>query len=575
MKRFNQQTFSGILIWAQALMLAVPNVALSAAGQLPPVAAAANILLPAGIYLLLMSWSGNIGRNIVLSLPLTVIAAFQIVLLYLYADGSVIAVDMFLNVATTNSSEAMELLGNLANAVLIVMIMYLPVLTAGIIFWTRGIRTSHRQRHFARITGLGAAVAGAAAMAISYSHIPHYKAEYDIFPVNALFNLQEAVHRKIRTDNYAATSSEYTFNVSNTPPDKTREIYVAVVGETSRADNYQIFGYDRFTTPLLNTVDSLVAYEKVLSESNTTHKSVPMLLSTIEADEYNDSIYVSKSIITAFKEAGFHTAFLSMQSRNRSFIDFFGEEADTTIFVREQHATANGQNITDLDILPYLDSLLVSIPDQKVLIVLHLYGSHFNYNDRYNRSDVFFLPDKTADASPANRTQLINAYDNTIRHTDRLLYQLIQRLDTIGCPGAMLYTSDHGEDIFDDGRLRFLHASPSPTFTQLHVPLILWANEEYRNIKPQKWRAAHAARHDDISSSESCSHTLLDMADIATPRLKPQSAITSGKFEPVTHRQFLNDRNRSVNLIRAGFTQYDLEMMQKWDMVAPSFTDGR
>lgn len=41
-------------------MLAVPNVALSAAGQLPPVAAAANILLPAGIYLLLMSWSGNI-----------------------------------------------------------------------------------------------------------------------------------------------------------------------------------------------------------------------------------------------------------------------------------------------------------------------------------------------------------------------------------------------------------------------------------------------------------------------------------------------------------------------------------
>ena len=133
-------------------MLAVPNVALSAASQLPPVAAAANILLPAGIYLLLMSWSGNIGRNIVLSLPLTVIAAFQIVLLYLYADGSVIAVDMFLNVATTNSSEAMELLGNLANAVIIVMIMYLPVLTAGIIFWTRGIRTSHRQRHFARIT---------------------------------------------------------------------------------------------------------------------------------------------------------------------------------------------------------------------------------------------------------------------------------------------------------------------------------------------------------------------------------------------------------------------------------------
>ena len=46
--------------------------------------------------------------------------AFQIVLLYLFGQ-SIIAVDMFLNLATTNSSEAMELLGNLTPAVVVVV----------------------------------------------------------------------------------------------------------------------------------------------------------------------------------------------------------------------------------------------------------------------------------------------------------------------------------------------------------------------------------------------------------------------------------------------------------------------
>ena len=53
--------------------------------------------------------------------------AFQIVLLYLFGQ-SIIAVDMFLNLVTTNSSEAMELLGNLTPAIVVVVILYIPAL---------------------------------------------------------------------------------------------------------------------------------------------------------------------------------------------------------------------------------------------------------------------------------------------------------------------------------------------------------------------------------------------------------------------------------------------------------------
>lgn len=570
MKRFSQHILPSLLLWGEALLLAVPNVAMSIMAHMQLHAALANVLLPLGLYLLLLSLWRNVGRTVLAICPLAVMAAFQIVLLYLYGDGSVIAVDMFLNVATTNGSEAMELLGNLASAVILVLVMYLPPLAIGAWLCFRGTHTPPRTRRVAAWTGGGIMAVGVAAMCSAYLTVPHYSVVYDVFPVNAFCNLEEAVSRNLRTADYANTSALYTFGARREPgiTYPGREVYLAVIGETSRADNYQLYGYPRFTTPLLAGMDTLalVACDRVLSESNTTHKSVPMLLATLDSEQYNDSIYSSKSVITAFREAGFRTAFVTMQSPNGSFIDFFGQEADSVISVRRRLHCPSGTHLSDLEALPVIDSLLASAPaNDKLLIVLHLYGSHFNYTDRYPRTDAFFLPDKVADAVPANRPTLINAYDNSLRQTDRLLYSLTQRLDSLGCPCAMIYTSDHGEDIFDDERMRFLHASPTPTFMQLHVPLIMWFNEPYRAAWTKKWRAALATRHKDISSSESFAHTLLHMASIASPRLKEDAALTSDQFVPVQERRFLNDRNRSVNLQRAGFAEPDYRLMQPWN----------
>ena len=51
---------------------------------------------------------------------------------YLYLFGrSIIAVDMFLNLTTTNSGEALELLDNLLPAVIGVFVVYIPALVLG------------------------------------------------------------------------------------------------------------------------------------------------------------------------------------------------------------------------------------------------------------------------------------------------------------------------------------------------------------------------------------------------------------------------------------------------------------
>ena len=102
-------------------------------------------------------------------------------------------------------------------------------------------------------------------------------------------------------------------------------------------------GFVRLRTgdnPGLSGIGGLTAFSHVLTESNTTHKSVPMLLSPVSASSF-DSIYYQKGIITAFKEAGNQTAFFSNQRYNHSFIDFFGKEADTYDFIKEDVGDSN------------------------------------------------------------------------------------------------------------------------------------------------------------------------------------------------------------------------------------------
>lgn len=169
-----------------------------------------------------------------------------------------------------------------------------------------------------------------------------------MYPVNVCYNLTLAIERAGETAGYQESSKDFTFGAQATHDKDEAEIYVLVVGETARACNFGLYGYERNTTPLLDKTEGLVAFTDVLTQSNTTHKSVPMLLSGASAENYN-RIYREKGIITAFKEAGFHTAFFSNQRPNHSFIDFFGMEADEWKFIKED--APEETNISDDELL--------------------------------------------------------------------------------------------------------------------------------------------------------------------------------------------------------------------------------
>ena len=127
------------LFFYMVLSLAVPNVALCFTENTPLMVDVVGVLLPLSLYALMMSVSRNVGRMVWILFLLVFFAAFQMVLVYLYGNG-VIAVDMFLNLVTTNPGEAMELLDNLVPAVAGVFILYLPLLTIAAWQWIKGVR---------------------------------------------------------------------------------------------------------------------------------------------------------------------------------------------------------------------------------------------------------------------------------------------------------------------------------------------------------------------------------------------------------------------------------------------------
>lgn len=538
------------------LLIAIPNIAFFFTEHYELMIKLTDIFLPLGIYYIIMSLSAKVGRTVLYCFPFIFFAAFQIVLIYLYGE-SIIAIDMYLNIMTTNMSEVSELLSNLLIAIITVVVIYIPSIAWAIYLIVKHRKASKNVLHTARYIGISLTFIGIILMIISYATIPSYSIRKNIFPVNVIANMVEAVNRAIDTNRYHITSADYSFSAVNTHKKDLREVYVLVVGETSRADNWQLFGYDRATNPRLSQRNDLIKYPKTLSESNTTHKSVPMLLSPLDSSNFGDSIYYVKGICDAFNEVGFNTAYFSNQSRNHSFIDFFAFQAQTTEFMRDKHPGS-----LDDSLVSHLREFIDRSPADKLFIILHCYGSHFNYRERYDEASRIFTPDLASEASSENRTQLVNAYDNTIVFTDSLIDDIISYIDDLGIPASVIYTSDHGEDIFDDSRGRFLHASPTTTFNQVHVPLLIWFSDRYRELFPDIAATAEQNSDMNVSSSRSIFPTVLTIAGIQSHTVDSTADLTSNHYI-APKRIYLNDYNENVSLRQAGFRDFDYSNANK------------
>ncbi len=535
--------------------LIVPNCVLANTEPYSLWTVEALILMPLGFY---MMWSVALRRSgimIWIGFPFIFLCAFQIVLLYLFGN-SIIATDMFTNLVTTNPGEAGELLGNIYPSVVLVCLMYLPLL------WFSAREIAHK-RYISRTTRLTVGLTGAALFTLGTLALwPAYRVSErrhvlrdEIFPLNVLYNVGLSASEFRKTQHFFKTSEGFTFEARRTAQAPEREIYIYIIGEASRAMSWQLYGYDRATNPELSKVDNLVIFRDLLTQSNTTHKSVPLILSSISAAEHTE-LYRRKGLPALFNEAGFETWFISNQSRQGAMIDHLASDAQHLIYIRSPRR--------DTQLLDEIHKALQKSKAQKILFILHCYGSHFSYHQRYPREFAYFKPDNDVAISIENIELIRNAYDNSIRYTDHVLAQMIDYFTSLrGTATALLYCSDHGEDLIDDSRERFLHASPTTTAYQLYVASLAWFSPDYRRFFPEKV-AATEANATAPATTHALFHTIADLASIEGRYVLRKESLANPEYDRNAPRRYLNDHNEAVPYAQTGLTEIDFEVFDRF-----------
>ncbi|MFJ2486085.1 phosphoethanolamine transferase [Pseudomonas sp. NPDC087639] len=300
-----------------------------------------------------------------------------------------------------------------------------------------------------------------------------------------------------------------------------KSLTVLVVGESARAENFGILGYDRDTTPKLDQEAGLIAFTDVHSCGTETAVSVPCMFSNMGRKDYDASKAKNEEgLLDVLKRAGIDVIWRDNQSGCKGTCDRVTLQDVSNL--KDPTLCANSE-CRDEILLQGLQSFIDHL-DKDTVLVLHQMGSHGpEYFKRYPKEYEHFTPVCESNAlNNCSRESIVNGYDNTLVYTDHVLSSLIDvlrnnqdKVDT-----AMLYLSDHGESLGEYNL--FLHGTPymlAPE-QQKHVAMLAWFSDNYQKAYSVDTHCLQMSR-DKPLSQDNLFHSMLGLLEVRSKVYQP------------------------------------------------------
>ncbi len=307
-------------------------------------------------------------------------------------------------------------------------------------------------------------------------------------------------------------------------PSSAQQVYVLVLGESTTKSHLGVYDYARPTTPLLSAQkDDLLLFQDVISPNTYSVASVTKLL-TLANYEYPKATGQG-SIIQLANAADFKTFWLSNQrplGPYESLITKLSFSSDHTKFITT--VNAGNSKTLDADLLSDFDAVLNQSQSNKIFILLHLIGTHHNYEDRYPPSFNVFNGMVNSNFRSDAIAEKINHYDNAVLYNDFVLNAVIDRLKTLNANSFMLFLSDHGEELYTDLNIAG-HNEDTPTKSMYEIPFILWQSEKYKEYRKIDTDVNKPYMSDDLF------HGLADLMGIQCNQVDYQRSIFSDRFK--------------------------------------------
>jgi lipid A ethanolaminephosphotransferase len=445
--------------------------------------------------------------------------------------GVVIDVEMVRNVFLTNTAEA----GDLITFKLLWYVLILGGLPA-LLLWACPIAyRSFRQELWLRTKLTAALLVIIAVIAFPFSQslasvIREQRVLLHVFlPFNYLTALVHYVRPHFRTSAKASVPFGEDAHKGRAWSERAgRTLTILVIGETARAANFSLNGYQRETNPLLSKVPDLINYTKVVSCGTATAQSLPCMFSGLGRTSQSLRSVQRDGLLQILQRAGFSVLWRENQGGCAGVCKGVPMELLERAGTRALFELGESR---DENLVKGLQEKIDAMQGDAV-IVLHMMGSHGPaYYKRYPAEFERFQPAcKESQFSRCERSQIINGYDNTIVYTDYVLSQVIELLrlnDSRGLPSAMLYLSDHGESLGENNL--YLHGLPyaiAPD-VQKHVPMLLWLSPRLQVGFGVDAACLETRRHEPVSH-DNFFHSVLGLLDVETKEYRRDLDIFAG-----------------------------------------------
>lgn len=445
-------------------------------------------------------------------LTMTLVFAASVTAYFMDTYNTIIDESMMLNVVRTDPEEVFDLLsGRLA-----LYVVFLGILPALVIGRAKIVRRTAWLELSARAKLLGLTIISVLVVVFPLSDYyssflrENPRLRYYSNPGCIVYGTSKLVASLVRSETIAFTQVGLDARIVDR--DGPRRLVIFVVGESARADRFSLNGYERETNPLLR-LKPVVSFTDFWSYGTSTAISVPYMFSAIDASDFDlDAAAATENVLDIMLRVGTHVLWLDNNSSSKGV----AERVPYKNYKERHRNPVCDVECRDEGMLRRLQKWIDKRPEGDVFIVLHAMGNHGPaYYKRYPADFEKFTPvARTNQLQDCSDEEIGNAYDNAILYTDYFLAKTIEFLEgnDDDFDVAMLYISDHGESLGENGI--YLHGLPDfiAPDAQRHVPAVFWMGDGFGDVD----MAMLEARRDREYSHEHISHSLLGLMGIET-----------------------------------------------------------
>ena len=314
----------------------------------------------------------------------------------------------------------------------------------------------------------------------------------------------------------SAISNSKTTDAATSPaPQKSRvKNIILIIGESLQRGHMSLYGYDVKNTPLLEGLEAsgnLIKFSDTISPYGTTNQVLMRLLNFSDYEsERKRAWFRNLSIIDMFKLSGYRTFWISNQEAfgaHALSAKSAADRADAESFLSKSNLYETVRIKPDGVLLPLINQAKAG-QSERNFYVIHLIGSHMDYSLRYPEGFGKFSAADVKAKLTSKQKDVVAYYDNSVLYNDFVINEIFKIFS--GDDSLIVYLSDHGENLYENGRLG--HGMES-RFTY-EIPLLFIASREFLSDHAKLWQRLAAAK-DKPFMSDDLAHLLADIIGVA------------------------------------------------------------